>query len=73
MSIFCGYLLTFFKVRLDGPYGLVSFDLKLYPVIMLVGGGIGGTPMISILRDIFYKYSQCKSTVLIFHSYSIFS
>eukprot|EP01105_Mastigella_eilhardi_P018833 TRINITY_DN4392_c0_g1_i2.p1 TRINITY_DN4392_c0_g1~~TRINITY_DN4392_c0_g1_i2.p1 ORF type:complete len:1205 (-),score=276.71 TRINITY_DN4392_c0_g1_i2:2925-6539(-) len=40
-------------VRADGPYGHFSVPFKRYPVLVLVAGGIGVTPMISVLRGIF--------------------
>ncbi|XP_027339288.1 respiratory burst oxidase homolog protein C-like isoform X2 [Abrus precatorius] len=43
---------TFPKVLIDGPYGAPAQDYKQYEVVLLVGLGIGATPMISILKDI---------------------
>ncbi|GJX54015.1 jacalin-like lectin domain-containing protein [Tanacetum coccineum] len=40
------------KVRIDGPYGAPAEDYKKYDVVLLVGLGIGATPMISIVKDI---------------------
>ncbi|KAF8654822.1 hypothetical protein HU200_061456 [Digitaria exilis] len=40
------------KVRIDGPYGAPAQDYKQYDVVLLVGMGIGATPMISIIKDI---------------------
>ncbi|RDX64729.1 Respiratory burst oxidase-like protein C, partial [Mucuna pruriens] len=40
------------KVLIDGPYGAPAQDYKQYEVVLLVGLGIGATPMISILKDI---------------------
>ena len=37
---------------IDGPYGAPAQDYKQYDVVLLVGLGIGATPMISILKDI---------------------
>jgi len=39
-------------IRVDGPYGTASGDVLLYTHIVLVGGGIGVTPFISILKSI---------------------
>ncbi|KAM0066285.1 putative NAD(P)H oxidase (H(2)O(2)-forming) [Helianthus debilis subsp. tardiflorus] len=39
------------KVKVDGPYGAPSQDYKKYNVVLLVGTGIGATPMISIVKD----------------------
>ncbi|KAK1436763.1 hypothetical protein QVD17_02545 [Tagetes erecta] len=40
------------KVIVDGPYGAPAQDYKSYDVVLLVGLGIGATPMISIVKDI---------------------
>ncbi|XP_059644454.1 respiratory burst oxidase homolog protein C-like [Cornus florida] len=40
------------RVLIDGPYGAPAQDYKKYEVLMLVGLGIGATPMISIVKDI---------------------
>ncbi|XP_010536571.1 PREDICTED: respiratory burst oxidase homolog protein C [Tarenaya hassleriana] len=40
------------KVMIDGPYGAPAQDYKKYEVVLLVGLGIGATPMISIVKDI---------------------
>lgn len=37
---------------IDGPYGAPAQDYKQYDVVLLVGLGIGATPMISIIKDI---------------------
>ncbi|KAL9169981.1 hypothetical protein ABFS82_04G114700 [Erythranthe guttata] len=40
------------RVLIDGPYGAPTQDYKDYDVVLLVGLGIGATPMISVVRDI---------------------
>eukprot|EP00727_Mastigamoeba_balamuthi_P011174 m51a1_g668 hypothetical protein (1481) ;mRNA; r:246843-252444 len=40
-------------VRADGPYGHLSINPAEYEVAVLIAGGIGVTPMISIIRDLF--------------------
>ncbi|CAN7014400.1 hypothetical protein IGI04_013166 [Brassica rapa subsp. trilocularis] len=40
------------KIMIDGPYGAPAQDYKKYEVVLLVGLGIGATPMISIIKDI---------------------
>ncbi|XP_010438933.1 PREDICTED: putative respiratory burst oxidase homolog protein G [Camelina sativa] len=40
------------KIMLDGPYGAPAQDYKKYEVVLLIGLGIGATPMISIIKDI---------------------
>ncbi|KAL6890234.1 hypothetical protein ACP4OV_008997 [Aristida adscensionis] len=43
---------SFPKVLIDGPYGAPAQDYKQYDIVLLVGLGIGATPMISIIKDI---------------------
>nr|GMC75266.1 Respiratory burst oxidase -like protein D [Ipomoea batatas] len=43
---------NFPKVLIDGPYGAAAQDYKKYEVVLLVGLGIGATPMVSIVKDI---------------------
>ncbi|EEF51661.1 respiratory burst oxidase, putative [Ricinus communis] len=43
---------SFPRVLIDGPYGAPAQDYKKYEVVLLVGLGIGATPMISIVKDI---------------------
>ncbi|KAI3959485.1 hypothetical protein MKW98_019075, partial [Papaver atlanticum] len=40
------------RVVINGPYGAQTQDYKDYEVVLLVGLGIGATPMISIIKDI---------------------
>ncbi|XP_059641419.1 respiratory burst oxidase homolog protein C-like isoform X2 [Cornus florida] len=40
------------RVLIDGPYGAPAQDYKKYEVVLLIGLGIGATPMISIVKDI---------------------
>ncbi|KAG2261226.1 hypothetical protein Bca52824_068305 [Brassica carinata] len=47
-----GDSVAFPTVLIDGPYGAPAQDYKKYDVVLLVGLGIGATPMISILKDI---------------------
>lgn len=48
-------------IRIEGPYGVHDFNYRRYPVLMLVGGGVGITPVIGILKDI-YNVGQYSST-----------
>ncbi|KAK7284370.1 hypothetical protein RJT34_19115 [Clitoria ternatea] len=48
------------KVLIDGPYGAPAQDYKDYEVILLVGLGIGATPLISILKDVLNNMKQQK-------------
>ncbi|KAG9146876.1 hypothetical protein Leryth_005186 [Lithospermum erythrorhizon] len=43
---------SFPRLVIDGPYGAPAQDYKKYDVLLLVGLGIGATPMISIVKDI---------------------
>ncbi|KAK1575091.1 hypothetical protein Q3G72_002508 [Acer saccharum] len=40
------------EIKIDGPYGAPAQDYKTYDVVLLIGLGIGATPMISIVKDI---------------------
>lgn len=43
---------------IDGPYGAPAQDYKQYDIVLLVGLGIGATPMISIIKDIINNMKQ---------------
>ncbi|KAI9768413.1 MAG: hypothetical protein M1839_004110 [Geoglossum umbratile] len=47
-----------FRVRVDGPYGVGHVMWGVYPVTILVAGGIGITPGISIMSYIVRRASQ---------------
>lgn len=47
-------------VRVDGPYGKFSLKPTMFPVIVLVGGGVGITPQVAALKSI---YRVCMSNV----------
>jgi respiratory burst oxidase len=49
---------SFPKVLIDGPYGAPAQDYKQYDIVLLVGLGIGATPMISIIKDIINNMRQ---------------
>ena len=51
-------LCSFPKVLIDGPYGAPAQDYKQYDIVLLVGLGIGATPMISIIKDIINNMKQ---------------
>ena len=44
----------------DGPYGAPAQDYKKYDVLLLVGLGIGATPLISIVKDVLNNIKQQK-------------
>jgi NAD(P)H-flavin reductase len=41
------------KIRVDGPYGRHDFNYRRFPCVMLVGGGVGITPVIGMLKDLY--------------------
>ena len=51
MRLVIVWLNSFPRVLIDGPYGAEAQDYKKYEVVLLVGLGIGATPMISIVKD----------------------
>jgi hypothetical protein len=40
-------------IRADGPYGEVSIDYRRYPALLLACGGVGVTPIIGIIKDLY--------------------
>jgi respiratory burst oxidase len=50
-------------VLIDGPYGAPAQDYKQYDVVLLVGQSIGGTPMISIIKDIINNMKQQRNAI----------
>ncbi|XP_058083322.1 respiratory burst oxidase homolog protein B-like [Magnolia sinica] len=46
------------RLLIDGPYGAPAQDYTKYDVLLLVGLGIGATPLISILKDVLYHIKQ---------------
>uniref|UniRef100_A0A9I9E0G6 Uncharacterized protein n=1 Tax=Cucumis melo TaxID=3656 RepID=A0A9I9E0G6_CUCME len=49
------------KILIDGPYGAPAQDYKKYDVVLLVGLGIGATPMVSIVKDIIDNIEEKES------------
>eukprot|EP00656_Telonema_subtile_P056721 TRINITY_DN913_c0_g1_i3.p1 TRINITY_DN913_c0_g1~~TRINITY_DN913_c0_g1_i3.p1 ORF type:complete len:297 (-),score=67.68 TRINITY_DN913_c0_g1_i3:244-1134(-) len=49
-------------MALEGPYGAPAQGYDRFKVLLLVGAGIGVTPFISILKDIWHKFDKrrCK-------------
>ncbi|VAI10286.1 unnamed protein product [Triticum turgidum subsp. durum] len=54
---------SFPKVLIDGPYGAPAQDYKQYDIVLLVGLGIGATPMISIIKDIINNMKRLEGDV----------
>ncbi|KAF5189531.1 Respiratory burst oxidase protein [Thalictrum thalictroides] len=48
------------KLLIDGPYGAPAQDYREYDVLLLVGLGIGATPLISIVKDVLNNIKQQK-------------
>ncbi|XP_022998135.1 putative respiratory burst oxidase homolog protein H [Cucurbita maxima] len=40
------------RILIKGPYGAPAQDYKKYDILLLIGLGIGATPMISIIKDV---------------------
>jgi len=43
------------RIRVNGPYGTLPFNYRRYGSVLLVGGGIGITPILSVLKDIYSR------------------
>eukprot|EP00271_Cylindrocystis_brebissonii_P021976 TRINITY_DN819_c0_g2_i5.p1 TRINITY_DN819_c0_g2~~TRINITY_DN819_c0_g2_i5.p1 ORF type:complete len:1048 (+),score=169.04 TRINITY_DN819_c0_g2_i5:366-3509(+) len=43
------------RVLVDGPFGAPAQDYEHFRVVVLVGAGIGVTPMASVIRDVLHK------------------
>ncbi|WZZ19318.1 hypothetical protein YC2023_112407 [Brassica napus] len=48
------------RLLIDGPYGAPAQDYRNYDVLLLVGLGIGATPLISILKDVLNNIKNHK-------------
>lgn len=47
-------------IRTDGPYGVPVSNHRRYPILLLCGGGVGITPIMGMLKDI-YNVGQSLS------------
>lgn len=47
-------------IQVDGPYGAPTQCYPDYPVIVLIGAGIGITPMSSVCRSLLYQYNRSR-------------
>ncbi|PRP77243.1 endoglucanase (endo-1,4-beta-glucanase) (cellulase) [Planoprotostelium fungivorum] len=56
-------------IRVDGPYGHLNVGIRRYPVVLLFCGGIGITPVLSVLRDLFCSIKDRPSMVEYVHVY----
>ncbi len=52
------------SVLLEGPYGVFSPDFKHEKNLLLIAGGVGITPFLSILRHINRSGEECRATLL---------
>ncbi|KAL2941035.1 Respiratory burst oxidase-like protein B [Bienertia sinuspersici] len=59
-DINCGPIPRMPRLKIDGPYGAPAQDYKKYDVLLLVGLGIGATPLISIVKDVLYHIKHQK-------------
>ncbi|KAI3445360.1 hypothetical protein Pfo_002025 [Paulownia fortunei] len=48
------------RLLIDGPYGAPAQDYKKYKIVLLIGLGIGATPLISIVKDVLNNIKQQK-------------
>ncbi|KAG0460718.1 hypothetical protein HPP92_021015 [Vanilla planifolia] len=48
-------LVEHLEVSVEGPYGPVSFDFQSYESLVLISGGSGITPFISIIRELIHQ------------------
>eukprot|EP00462_Mataza_sp_D1_P009036 CAMPEP_0175170322 /NCGR_PEP_ID=MMETSP0087-20121206/30143_1 /TAXON_ID=136419 /ORGANISM="Unknown Unknown, Strain D1" /LENGTH=636 /DNA_ID=CAMNT_0016460929 /DNA_START=54 /DNA_END=1966 /DNA_ORIENTATION=+ len=48
-------------IRVDGPYGGQDFNFRCYPVLLLAGGGVGITPVMGILKDVYNVGNYSKN------------
>jgi hypothetical protein len=51
-------------VNIDGPYGKPMIDPHNYEVVILVSGGVGVTPMHSMLMHLYNRYMEEKQDYL---------
>lgn len=51
-------IIRFPRIFVKGPYGAPAQNYKKYDILLLVGLGIGATPMISIIKDIVNNESK---------------
>jgi len=49
---------AFTKIEVDGPHGKLTMPIDKYPVIILAAGGVGVTPILSVLEDLYNRRHQ---------------
>jgi respiratory burst oxidase len=49
-----------FVMKVEGPIGASSQGFKDYPIVVLIGAGIGVNPMISVLKQLLHKPGKMK-------------
>ncbi|MCD5349484.1 ferredoxin reductase family protein [Kineosporia mesophila] len=52
------------QVRLDGPYGDFTVDIREARPLLLIAGGVGVTPMMSILRTLSHRSDFRPATLI---------
>lgn len=52
------------RVKVEGPMGAASQDFSKFPILVLVGAGIGVTPMISVVKQLLKEPGKMKRTYL---------
>ncbi|KAG5515402.1 hypothetical protein RHGRI_036453 [Rhododendron griersonianum] len=59
------------KILIKGPYGAPAQNFKKYDILLLIGLGIGATPMISILKDLLnhMKQNNTNKHIIEMHNY----
>ena len=48
------------RVRVEGPMGAPTQDFANHEVVVLVGAGIGITPMVSVIRQLLHKHTVLR-------------
>jgi NADPH oxidase len=54
-------------VRVNGPYGFKNFDFRRYGTLVLVGGGVGITPVLGIMKELYGGYASGERSAIPAH------